>query len=235
MEAVKNHTRDASQKVVIRQFAQASNRILAGDDPALNTTNTEYDSVINREAEEIFFHRIVKVQDFLDMWQGCQNLHGTQKESCAQNEQMTAVGYISDTKEIVKAPGSLFKHAGPAAFELSERSPLLPPWIVKDDGGGPTRVLNVHRTPRIDHYLVERDEDCGADTFSDTANRPHWSRDLDIPNDSEDNCKADVDSDFDLDNAIKNAESPELWDVSATLNVPGLNQPTPKSSRQAEE
>jgi len=31
------------EKVVVRQFAQANNGILAGDDPALDTGNTEND------------------------------------------------------------------------------------------------------------------------------------------------------------------------------------------------
>jgi len=55
------------------------------------------------------------------MWQGSQNLSATQKESRAQNKQMTALGYISDMEEIVKASWSLIQHDGAAAFELSER------------------------------------------------------------------------------------------------------------------
>jgi hypothetical protein len=46
---------------------------------------------------------MAKVHDLLEMWQGSQNLHATQQESRAENKQMTAVGYISDTEEIVKA------------------------------------------------------------------------------------------------------------------------------------
>jgi hypothetical protein len=46
-------------------------------------------------------HRMAKVHDFLEMRQGSQNLRATQKESRAQHKQMTAVGYISDTQEIV--------------------------------------------------------------------------------------------------------------------------------------
>jgi hypothetical protein len=37
------------------------------------------------------------LNDFLERWQGSQNLHATQKESCTQNKQITAVGYISDS------------------------------------------------------------------------------------------------------------------------------------------
>jgi hypothetical protein len=34
--------------------------------------------------------------------------------------QMTAVGYISDTEEIVKASWPLFQHYGAAAFKLAQ-------------------------------------------------------------------------------------------------------------------
>jgi len=46
---------------------------------------------------------MAKVHDFLEMWQGSQNLCDTQKESCAQNNQMTAVYHISDTKKMIIA------------------------------------------------------------------------------------------------------------------------------------
>jgi len=59
-----------------------------------------------------------KVHDFLEMWQGSQNLRATQKESLAQNKQMTPVGFIPDTEEILKALLSLFQHDGAAAFKF---------------------------------------------------------------------------------------------------------------------
>jgi len=120
------------EKVVVRQFARANNGILAGTDPELDTTNTENDSEMKTEAEERKLHRMAKVHDNLEMWQGSQNLHATQKESRAQNKQITAVGYILDTEEIVKASWSLFQHDGAAAFKLSERSPLPPALSAKD-------------------------------------------------------------------------------------------------------
>jgi len=91
------------EKVVVRQFARANTGILAGTDPELDTTNTENDSEMKQEAEERKLHRMAKVHDFSEMWQGSQNLCATQKESRAQNKQMTTVGYISDTEEIVKS------------------------------------------------------------------------------------------------------------------------------------
>jgi len=108
------------EKVVVRQVAQANNRILAGTYPELHTTNTENDSEMKKEAEERKLHRMAKVLDFLEMWQGSQNLQATQMEYRAQNEQITAVGYVSDTEDIVKASWSLFQHDVAAAFTLSE-------------------------------------------------------------------------------------------------------------------
>jgi hypothetical protein len=105
--------------------------------------NTEYDSEMKKEAEEKALHKMAKVHNFLEMWQGSQNLGGTQKESRAQNNQVTAVGYISDTEEIGKASWSLFQHDCEAAFKLSERSPLPPALSAKDLPGGQTQILNV--------------------------------------------------------------------------------------------
>jgi hypothetical protein len=69
------------------------------------------------------------------MWPGRQNLRATQKKSQPQNKQMTAMGYISNTEEIVKASWLLFQHDGAAAFKLSERTPLPPPLSTKDLSG----------------------------------------------------------------------------------------------------
>jgi len=102
--------------VVVRQFARANNTILAGDETESDTTNTENDSEMKKEASERKLHRMAKVHDFLEMWQGSQILCATQKESRAQNKQMSAVGYISDTEQIVKASWSLFQHDRAAAF-----------------------------------------------------------------------------------------------------------------------
>jgi len=56
------------EKVVARWFARANNGILAGTDPALDTTNTENDSETNKEAEERKLHSMAKVHDILEMW-----------------------------------------------------------------------------------------------------------------------------------------------------------------------
>jgi hypothetical protein len=63
---------------------------------------------MKKEAEERKLHRMAKVHNFLEMWQGSQNLRATENESRAKNKQITALGYISDPEEIVKASWSLF-------------------------------------------------------------------------------------------------------------------------------
>jgi hypothetical protein len=90
---------------------------------------------------------MAKFHDFFEMLQGSQSLRAIQKESCAQNMQITAVGYISHTKEIVKLSWSLFQHDGAAAFKLAEMSPLPPPppLSAKNLAGGCIQILNVSR------------------------------------------------------------------------------------------
>ena len=124
-------------------------------DSALDTTNTEKDSEMKKEAEQMKSHWMAKVYDFLEMLQGSQNLRATQKKSRAQNKQMTAVGYISDTEEIIKACWSLFHHDGAAAFKLSERSPLPPAFSAKDLPRGRTQILKVRLIRRINRHLIE--------------------------------------------------------------------------------
>jgi len=223
------------EKVIVRQFARANNGILAGTDPELDTTNTENQSQMKKEVEERKLHRMAKVHNFLEMWQCSQNLRATQKESRAQNKQMTAVGYISDTEEIVKASWSLFQHDGAAAFKLSERSPLPPALSAKDLPGGRTQILNVRRIRRINRYPVENDDDSTPESISDTDDWLNWNGDLHNPNDSEEDCAADDESDIEHNNGIKDPQCPEQQDVSAAPNVPGLVRPTRKSKRQAEK
>jgi len=223
------------EKVVVRQFAQANNGILAGTVPELDTTNTENDSEMKKEAEERKLHRMAKVHDVLEMWQSSQNLHATQKESRAQNKQMTAVRYISDTEEIVKAFWPLFQHDGVAAFKLSERSPLPPALSAKDLPGERTQILNVRLIWRINRHPIKSDEDRAPESILDTDDWLNWNGDLDNPNDSEEDCAADDESDIEPNTGIEDTECPEQQDVSAAPNVPGLVWPTRKSKRQAEK
>jgi len=208
------------EKVIVTQFARANNGNLAGTDPELDTLNTENNSEMKKEAEERKLHRMAKVHDFLEMWQGSQNLCATQKESRTQNKQMTTVEYISDTEEIVKASSSLFQHDGAAAFKLSERSPLPPALSAKDLPGGRTQILNVRRIRRINRHPVESDKDSAPESISDTDDWLNWNGDLDDPIDSEEDCAADDESNIEPNNAIEDPECPEQQDVSAESNVP---------------
>jgi len=95
--------------------------------------------------------------------------------------------------------------------------------------------LNVHHIRRINRHPVESDEDSTAESISDTEDWLNWNGDLDIPNDSEEDCAADDDSDIGHKNCIEDPEYPELQDVSAAPNMPGLVWPTRKSKSQAEK
>jgi len=223
------------EKVVIRQFPRANNGILAGTDRELDTPHTENDSEMIKEVEERQWHRMAKVHDFLEMWQGRQNLCSTQKESRSQNKQMTAVGYISDTEASVKATWSLFQHDGAAACKLSEISPLPPALSAKDLPGGRTQILNVRRIRRINRLPVESDDDSTPESISDTDDWLNWNGDLDNRNDSEDDCAANDESDIGPINGIEDPECPQQQKLRAVPNVPGLVRLTRKSKRKAEK
>jgi len=80
------------ETLIVRQFTRATNWILAGANQVLDTMNTENDSEMKNDAEDRTLHRMANVHDFLEMWQGSQNLRATQKESHTQNKQMKAIG-----------------------------------------------------------------------------------------------------------------------------------------------
>jgi len=223
------------EKVVLTQYAPANHGILAGADPELDTTNTDNDSEMEKEAKEKKLHRMANVDDFLEMWQGSQNQCATQKESRAQNKQMTAMGFISDMDEIVKTSWSLFQHDGVAAFKLLESSPLPPALSAKNLPGGRTQILNVCRIRRINCHPAECDEDSAPESISATEDLLNWNGDFDNPNESKGDCTADVDSDIEQDNSINDPECLERWDVSVETNVPWLIQPTRKSKWHAEK
>jgi len=223
------------EKVVVRQYAPANNGILAGDDPVLDRSESDNDMELKSEAEEKKLHWVAKVHDVLEMWQGSPNLHTTQKESRAQNKQMTAVGCISDTEESVKASWSIFQHDGAAAFKLSERSPFPPALSAKQLAGGRTQVLNVRRIQRIDCHPAESDDDSAPESVSDTENWLNWNGDLDNPNESKDDCDADTELDVELENCFEDPECPEQRDVCATPNIPGLIRPIGRSKKRTEK
>jgi len=108
------------EEVLVRQMARANNGILAADYTGLDAMHTENDLELKREVEDRKLHRMAKVNNDLEMWQGSQNIHATQKEFQCQNKQMTAVEYISDTEEIIVASWSNFQHDGAAAFKCQK-------------------------------------------------------------------------------------------------------------------
>jgi len=83
---------------------------------------------------------MAKVHDFLEMGQGSQKQRATQQECCAQNMQMTTVGYLSDAEAIVKASWSNFYYDGAAVFQWLEWSAVQPALSVKNIPGEQTQV-----------------------------------------------------------------------------------------------
>ena len=158
--------------------------------------NPENDPKMKEEVEERKLHRMAKIHTILEIWQGSHNLRATQNESRAPNKQKRAIGYFSDTEDIVKASWSLFQYNGAAAFKLAERSSLPPALSGKDLPGGRTWILHVCRIMRINHHAVESDEDSAPKSISDTESWLNWNGDLDNPNESEDNGAADIESDI---------------------------------------
>jgi hypothetical protein len=105
--------------IVWRYCAASIMMILAGDNPVLDTTNTQNNSEMKSDVEEGTLHQMAKVHEILEMWQGSQNLCATQKDTYTQSKEMTAIGCNSHMEEIVKAFWSFFQHDGVVAFILS--------------------------------------------------------------------------------------------------------------------
>jgi len=178
---------------------------------------------------------MAKVHNFLQMWMGCQTQRGTQKKSCTQNKQMTAVVFILDTEDILKAYWSLFQHDGVAVFKLSERSPLPPAMSAKDLPWGQTQIINVRWLRRNNCLPVQGDEDCALESILDIENWLNWNGDLDNPINSNNDWAAGNESDVEQPNRIEDLECPAKRDVSAAPNVPRLIQPIRKSKKQTEK
>jgi hypothetical protein len=126
---------------------------------------------------------------------------------------------------------SVFQHDGVAVFKLSESSPLPPALSTKDLPGGRTQISNVRRICKINRHPVERDDASAPESNSDTDDCLNWNRDLDNPNDSEDDCTAGDESDIGPNNGIEDPQSPEQQGVSAVPLVLGIVLPTWKSTR----
>ena len=220
---------------MVRQIARGNNGIFDGDYTALDITETENGSKFKKEAEEPTFQRMARAHDFLEMWQGSQNLCATQKESRSQNKQMTAVGYTSDAEEIIKASWSNVQQDGAAAFKLLQRSPLPPVSSAKNLPGGQTQVFTLHPIKRINCHPAESDEECAPQSISNTESWLNWNGDFDNPNLSKDDWEADNKTDVKRDTGIKDLEIPAHLDVNAAPNVPRLIWPTQKSMKQSDK
>jgi len=221
-------------KVILRQCAWPTNGIYSVYDPVLDTTEAENDIELNKAAADRKLHKMAKVHDFLEMWQGSQNVRATQKESRAQNKQMTAVGYFSDPEEIVNASWTTFKPHCAAAFKLSERSPQPPALSSIDLPGGRTQLLNICRMKKIDRDQTASDENRAPESISDSGDLLHRNDDLENPNLSEDSWEAHDESKLDQDNVILNPDTPKQQEVCAQQNVPGLIRPPRRSKPKAE-
>jgi hypothetical protein len=120
LEAVKSHrcnTLGTSHcKAVCWCRSQDTGRRLPS--PVYDEHRKQHGNQERREASEIKLNG--QHPRLCQMWQGYQIPHAMRKESCTQHKKMIAVGYISDTKEIVKASWSLFPHEGKAALILSQ-------------------------------------------------------------------------------------------------------------------
>jgi len=213
--------------MVVRNFARANNGILDGNYPELDSTNLKNRLKMKwAQEEERKLQWTMKVDDILEMWQGSENLGATQKKSCPQNRQMTAMRYISDDKEIVKASWSTFQHNGMAEFKLSETLPVQSALSAKNIPGERMQVWIINSIIGIDWHPAESDEDSAPECISVTENWLNRNGDFKIPNDSKDNWKTSNESDQQLDNGIEDQETPGRRDVRATPNVPGLIRPT---------
>jgi len=164
----------------------------AGNDLELMTEVAEWNST-----------RIANGHDILEMWQGSQNLHATQKQSCTQNTQITAIEYILNTEDIVKSSGSNFQHDGVAAFELSERPHVPPASFSTDLPAGRTQLSTIRWINKINCHLSARNEDSAPESISGNGNLLDCNVDLDSPNDCEDNWEADYESDIELDSGTE--------------------------------
>jgi hypothetical protein len=88
-------------------------------------------------------------------------------KSCPQNNYRTAIGYISDTKKIVKAYWLNVHHHTVALYTLLESSNLPPALSTNDLPGGQTQVLNVCEIKRLNQHPVECDENSAPESIVD--------------------------------------------------------------------
>jgi len=84
-------------------------------------------------------------------------------------------------------------------------------------------------------HPVKSDKHGAPERISDTNNGLNWNGDLADPNDSEDNCESDDETDIKHNKGIKRPECTEEQDLSATRYVPRSVRPKRTSTRQDEK
>jgi len=61
------------ETIFVKQFARTNDGSLAGKDPVLDPTSTDNNMEMKSEVKQKKLHRMAKVHNFLEMWQGSQN------------------------------------------------------------------------------------------------------------------------------------------------------------------
>lgn len=166
----KTRGKTIQETVIIWQCAPANAKILAGDDPALDTTNTDPDFDKSIDPEWTKFHWIAKVGNISEIWHGSPDLHATQSNARVWNPQMTAGEHLSDSEEILKVSSFNNQHAGTAVFKLQKRWPVSPALSAKVLPGGQRAVLNVSLINRIDPHPAACTEDSSSESILDNEN-----------------------------------------------------------------
>jgi hypothetical protein len=91
------------KNMVVWQLARSNAGLLVGNIPITHSLDVDNNAEIKKEAEKKKLHRMAKILDYLEMWQGSDNLRSTQMAACTQILHMTAMRYISDMDEIMKS------------------------------------------------------------------------------------------------------------------------------------
>jgi hypothetical protein len=120
-----------SDQVVVSEFGWKYIGILADDNHAMDTTNTDSKLEMTRDVEHKTLHRIGSMHAVLEIRQGHHNLCAIHKECHDNNKQITARQFISDTNETIKLCWSNFQHDGTAQLKFSHRPPVPAAWCAK--------------------------------------------------------------------------------------------------------
>ena len=231
----KTNSKTVQEKFVIGLFARGNPGTLMSECAPMVAAATENDLELKHGREKWQLHRMANVQDFLEMWQGSQKICAAQKESHPHMKQMTAVGYISDTKDIIEAFWSHFQHACVVAFKLFQRSHLPPALSAQDLPGGQIQGSNVCWIRRIGYHPVKIDGDSAPEIISDTENWLNLNGDLNFQNKNNDNSECDDESQVHLSNCFKASDIREHRMVCLAPHCPGCIWPTWTSMKQAEK